>query len=82
MAWSSKLQCEWKSIRVIGPDTIEIHMPPGNCPDMTGCIEFASSILPGVAFIRTYSDSRRDCSYRKTPTGEWFSRLSNRAFFG
>ena len=78
MAWNEMLQCEWKSVRLVGDDTVQINLPPGNCADMTGAIEFATLVLPSVALIRTYSDSIRDAEYRKIG-GTWVPRLPRSA---
>lgn len=62
-AYSDKLQCEWRSWRVVGPLSVAIDCPEGNFPDMTAAISVAEAILPGVREIHTFCDGVADTMY-------------------
>jgi hypothetical protein len=71
MAYCERLQCEWSSWSAVSPDTLELRMPDGNAPDMSGCIAVAEFLMPGVNAIYTYSDRMRDTKYLKRADGTW-----------
>lgn len=77
-ARNPKLQCKWKCWWVIAEGELALDMPENNCCDMTGAIEIAKVLMPGVWRIATYAGGEPDTEYQlvrdvnhRSWSGEW-----------
>jgi PAS domain-containing protein len=68
--FSEELQCFWISWAAISPRALELRLEDCSCTDMSGAIEVATRLLPGVRLIQTYGGRKPDTRYELV-SGEW-----------
>jgi hypothetical protein len=51
---------------VVGERHMALHLPVGNCCDMTGAIRVATAMMPEVRLIDCYEGPDLDISYVRT----------------
>jgi len=57
-----------------------LYMAPGDCCDMTDCINYFRRIDPEVERIRTFSGIEDDTTYRRLSDGRWEALHGGRNF--
>jgi hypothetical protein len=69
--YSELLMCDLGSIEIVRDDKLKLHLL--GCPDMSGAIKMAKSVLPDVRRILCYDDGERDCEYiyEHMDIGKW-----------
>lgn len=75
--WNDKLMCCFISAAVLGDRHMGIYLPPNNCTDMRGAIDFGQFIMRDVNRITVFEGGVPDIDYRNMD-GKWESRLFNR----
>jgi hypothetical protein len=77
-AWDERLKCHVVSLaHDFRSHTGQLHLPDGDCCDMTGCVALFEGIDPQVTAINTYSGDKADTVYRKEGT-EWNALLPSK----
>jgi hypothetical protein len=71
-AFSRILVCNIVSIKVT-EQVIHLYFPMHNCCDMGGAIKVATTIIPDIKLIYTYSGPALDTCYSKCRDGQWQS---------
>ena len=61
--YNSQIKTVWLSVRPLRDGELRIDLPAECCTDMSGAIEWAKAIMPGVYRIETYSGDRSDTTY-------------------
>ncbi len=75
VTWNERLKCGVVSLAYdFGSHTGQLHLPDGDCCDMTGCVALFQGIDPKVTAIHTHSGGQADTVYRKGGT-EWNALL-------
>ena len=70
VAFSIQLQCSFLAWRVIAEGELALDMPAHNCCDMSGAIDIAERIMPGIRRIATFAGGVPDTEYR-VYQGKW-----------
>lgn len=50
------IQCFWNAVHVVGEGQLTVVVGPGHCADMSGVIEFAKWLMPGVSSVAVMDD--------------------------
>lgn len=61
--FNAELKCDLLAV-VLAGDEVHFIVPPLNCTDMTGAINLAQRLAPGVTTIRTFEGDRVGVRYR------------------
>ena len=64
-ARDNRLQCNLVKM-TITEDQANLHFPEGECCDMQGAINLATSARPSVTLIQTWSGDEKDTNYLRT----------------
>lgn len=68
--YSSKLQCCFKSWRVICDGELALDVPEDNYPDMAAACAIAKAIMPSCFRVVTFVGGKNDTEYL-LERGEW-----------
>jgi hypothetical protein len=71
-AFSRLLVCNIDSIKVTD-QVIHLYFPTHDCCAMNGAIKLATTIIPDIKLIYTYSGPALDTCYSKCRDGQWQS---------
>lgn len=71
--YSATLMCRWSAWRVVAADHLALDMDEGNCTDMSGAIQVATTLCPSVRQIDTYAAGVADTVYVLGSDGKWRS---------
>ena len=79
MVHCEKLQCEWVYWAPVSDSELCVMVATDNCPDFSGCIKVAKSLMAGVQKISVWQDdapARLINVYERSPGKRWVCSFS------